>query len=131
MFSGLEGAAFQSRMPFDKLTSTEAACFPDVAQAALQTVKVYLNIRNRILQMWLENPKQQLVLEYVFEKIEPPYDSDLTLVKRIHAFLERNGFINFGIFKRIKPIEQKKYGKVKIIFTSASQLLIPPLFRLL
>lgn len=28
LFSGLEGAAFQSRMPFDKLTSTEAACFP-------------------------------------------------------------------------------------------------------
>lgn len=40
LFSGLEGAAFQSRMPFDKLTSTEAACFPDIANAALQTVKV-------------------------------------------------------------------------------------------
>ncbi|CAH0552809.1 unnamed protein product [Brassicogethes aeneus] len=32
LFTGLEGAAFQSRMPFDKLTSTEAACFPDIAQ---------------------------------------------------------------------------------------------------
>lgn len=42
LFSGLEGAAFQSRMPFDKLTSTEAACFPDIANAALQTVKVYI-----------------------------------------------------------------------------------------
>lgn len=41
LFSGLEGAAFQSRMPFDKLTSTEAACFPDIANAALQTVKVF------------------------------------------------------------------------------------------
>lgn len=40
LFSGLEGAAFQSRMPFDKLTSTEAACFPDIANAALQTIKV-------------------------------------------------------------------------------------------
>lgn len=40
LFTGLEGAAFQSRMPFDKLTSTEAACFPDIANAALQTVKV-------------------------------------------------------------------------------------------
>lgn len=27
-------------MPFDKLTSTETACFPDIANAALQTVKV-------------------------------------------------------------------------------------------
>lgn len=115
LFTGLEGAAFQSRMPFDKLTSTEAACFPDIAQAALQTVKVYLNIRNRILQMWLENPKQQLIVEDVIEKMEVPYNSDLPLLKRVHTFLERNGFINFGIFKRLKPIPTKKYGKVIVI----------------
>ncbi|XP_072390356.1 lysine-specific histone demethylase 1A [Diabrotica undecimpunctata] len=115
LFSGLEGAAFQSRMPFDKLTSTEAACFPDIANAALQTVRVYLNVRNRILQMWLENPKQQLIIEHVFEKMESPYNSDTQLVKRVHAFLERNGFINYGIFKRLKPIPSKKYGKVIVI----------------
>ncbi|VEN60791.1 unnamed protein product [Callosobruchus maculatus] len=115
LFSGLEGAAFQSRMPFDKLTSTEAACFPDIANAALQTVKVYLNIRNRILQMWLENPKQQLILEHAIDRMEPPYNSDLQLLKRVHAFLERNGFINYGIFKRLKPIPAKKYGKVIVI----------------
>lgn len=115
LFSGLEGAAFQSRMPFDKLTSTEAACFPDIAQAALQTVKVYLHIRNRILQMWLENPKQQLIVEHAIEKIEAPYNSDLPLINRVHAFLERNGFINFGIFKRLKPLPTKKYGKVIVI----------------
>lgn len=35
---------------------------------------------------------------------------------RIHAFLERHGYINFGIFKRIKPLETKKTtGKVIII----------------
>lgn len=115
LFSGLEGAAFQSRMPFDKMTSTEAACFPDIAQAALQTVKVYLNVRNRILQMWLDNPKQQLILEHVVEKMEVPFNSDSQLVKRVHAFLERNGYINFGMFKRIKPIPAKKYGKVIVI----------------
>lgn len=115
LFSGLEGAAFQSRMPFDKMTSTEAACFPDIAQAALQTIKVYLNVRNRILQMWLDNPKQQLILEDVMEKLEVPYNSDAPLVKRVHAFLERNGFINFGVFKRIKPLPAKKYGKVIVI----------------
>lgn len=115
LFSGLEGAAFQSRMPFDKMTSVEAACFPDIAQAALQTVKVYLHVRNRILQMWLDNPKQQLIVEQAIEKMEAPYNSDVPLVKRVHAFLERNGFINFGIFKRIKPIPAKKYGKVIVI----------------
>lgn len=115
LFSGLEGAAFQSRMPFDKMTSTEAACFPDIANAALQTVKVYLNIRNRILQMWLENPKQQLILEQAIDKMEAPYNSDVHLLKRVHSFLERNGFINYGIFKRLKPIPAKKYGKVIVI----------------
>lgn len=115
LFSGLEGAAFQSRMPFDKMTSTEAACFPDIANAVLQSVKVYLNIRNRILQMWLENPKQQLILEHAIDKMEAPYNSDVHLLKRVHAFLERNGFINYGIFKRLKPIPAKKYGKVIVI----------------
>ncbi|KAF7270664.1 hypothetical protein GWI33_016385 [Rhynchophorus ferrugineus] len=115
LFSGLEGAAFQSRMPFDKLTSTEAACFPDIAGAVLQTVKVYLNIRNRILKMWLDNPKQQLILDDAIRNMEPPYNSDLPLLRRAHAFLERNGFINFGIFKRLQPIPSKKYGKVIVI----------------
>lgn len=115
LFSGLEGAAFQSRMPYDKMTSNEAACFPDIAQAPLQTVKVYLHIRNRILQMWLDNPKQQLIVEHAIEKMETPFNSDVPLVKRVHAFLERNGFINFGIFKRLKPIPTKKYGKVIVI----------------
>lgn len=115
LFSGLEGSAFQSRMPFDKLTSTEAACFPDIASAALQTVKVYLNIRNRILKMWLDNPKQQLILDQAIQNMESPYNSDVSLLKRIHAFLERNGFINFGVFKRLQPIPSKKYGKVIVI----------------
>ena len=46
--TGLEGAAFQSRVPFDKMTQVEAACFPD---HPMQTQKVFLNIRNRLLQV--------------------------------------------------------------------------------
>jgi [histone H3]-N6,N6-dimethyl-L-lysine4 FAD-dependent demethylase len=48
-FLGLDGAAFQSRLPYDKLTSNEATCFPDIAQGAPQTQKVYLHIRNRLV----------------------------------------------------------------------------------
>ena len=44
--TGLEGAAFQSRMPFEKMTQVEAACFPDLVDP-LQTQKLYINIRNR------------------------------------------------------------------------------------
>ncbi|OXU27976.1 hypothetical protein TSAR_012260 [Trichomalopsis sarcophagae] len=115
LLNGLEGAAFQSRLPFEKLTSTEAACFPDVAGGPPQTQKVFLHIRNRLLQIWLENPKQQLLIENSLPVIEPPYNSDPVLVRRIHAFLERHGFINFGVFKRLKPIPTKKLGKVIVI----------------
>ena len=47
--TGLEGAAFQSRVPFDKLTSQEAACFPDILQGPPQAQKVFLYIRNRLV----------------------------------------------------------------------------------
>uniref|UniRef100_A0A8D2KRH8 Lysine-specific histone demethylase n=1 Tax=Varanus komodoensis TaxID=61221 RepID=A0A8D2KRH8_VARKO len=45
--SGVEGAAFQSRLPHDRMTSQEAACFPDIISGPQQTQKVFLYIRNR------------------------------------------------------------------------------------
>ncbi|VDI68854.1 lysine-specific histone demethylase 1A [Mytilus galloprovincialis] len=88
--ASLEGAAFQSRVPFDKMTSQEAACFPDIVQGPPQAQKVFLYLRNRIV-------------------------SDGPLVMRVHAYLERFGFINFGVFKRLKPLPSKKHGRVIII----------------
>ena len=35
--TGLEGAAFQSRVPFDKMTQVEAACFPGLSSNKLAT----------------------------------------------------------------------------------------------
>ena len=49
-FHGLEGAAFQSRMPSDKLTSLEACCLPDIANGAPQTQKLYIYLRNRLVR---------------------------------------------------------------------------------
>ena len=46
---GLEGAAFQSRLPYDKMTAQEAACFPDIAQSSPQTQKLFLYVRNRMV----------------------------------------------------------------------------------
>lgn len=122
LFSGLEGAAFQSRMPFDKMTSIESACFSDIVNAPLQTIKLYLHLRNRILQIWLENPKLQLTLEDAIDKVEAPFNSDLVLLKRVHTYLERNGYINFGVFKRIKPLPIKKHGKVIVLGAGISGL---------
>uniref|UniRef100_A0A3P8TNG1 Lysine-specific histone demethylase n=1 Tax=Amphiprion percula TaxID=161767 RepID=A0A3P8TNG1_AMPPE len=102
--SGVEGAAFQSRLPHDRMTSQEAACFPDVISGPQQTQKVFLYIRNRTLQLWLDNPKIQLTFEAAAQQLEAPYNSDAVLVHRIHSYLERHGLINFGIYKRVKPL---------------------------
>lgn len=122
ILTGLEGAAFQSRIPFDKMTSAEAACFTDITKTGLVAQRVFLNIRNRLLQMWIDNPKQQLIMENAIKDMEPPFDSDPNLVKRVHAFLERHGFINFGIFKRLQPIPSKKIAKVIVIGAGISGL---------
>uniref|UniRef100_A0A3Q3QTK7 Lysine-specific histone demethylase n=1 Tax=Monopterus albus TaxID=43700 RepID=A0A3Q3QTK7_MONAL len=101
---GVEGAAFQSRLPHDRMTSQEAACFPDIIGGPQQTQKVFLYIRNRTLQLWLDNPKIQLTFEATAQQLEAPYNSDAMLVHRIHSYLERHGLINFGIYKRVKPL---------------------------
>uniref|UniRef100_A0AAZ1X1B3 SWIRM domain-containing protein n=1 Tax=Oreochromis aureus TaxID=47969 RepID=A0AAZ1X1B3_OREAU len=120
--SGLEGAAFQSRLPHDRMTSQEAACFPDIISGPQQTQKVFLYIRNRTLQLWLDNPKIQLTFEATAQQLEAPYNSDAVLVHRIHSYLERHGLINFGIYKRVKPLPTKKTGKVIIIGGGVSGL---------
>lgn len=46
---GLEGAAFRSRLPHDKMTSQEASCFPDISQGPPHLQKQFLYIRNRLV----------------------------------------------------------------------------------
>ncbi len=95
--TGLEGAAFQSRVPFDKMTQVEAACFPDLV-TPLPSQKLFVGIRNRILQMWLENPKQQLTAKDAFKRIESPCNSDEGLVTRFNF----NSVIRNLYFARIQ-----------------------------
>merc|ERR1719419_437950 len=111
--TGLEGSAFQSRVPYDKMTQVEAACFPDLV-TPLASQKLFLQLRNRILQMWLENPKLQLIGPEALKRLDPPWNSDKALVGRVHAFLERHGYINFGLYKRVAPPAPVK-GKVVVI----------------
>ena len=111
---GLEGAAFSARLPYDRMTEDESAAFPDVRSPA--TVKMFLYLRNRIIQLWLDAPRNELIFPEVLKSIESPYNSDGPLMKRIFFFLDRHGVINFGIFKRAnpKPIINTK-GKVIVI----------------
>ncbi|XP_035918266.1 possible lysine-specific histone demethylase 1-like [Anopheles stephensi] len=122
LMTGLEGAAFQSRLPVDKMTAAEAVCFPHIIKHGLVTQRMFLNVRNRILQMWIEEPTVQLTPENALKKMESPFDSDPALVRKVHAFLERHGFINFGIFERLKPLPVKKHAKVIVIGAGISGL---------
>ena len=47
--SGLEGAAFQSRLPYDKMVAPECAAFPDIGSGSPQSQKVFLYLRNRLV----------------------------------------------------------------------------------
>ncbi|KXJ15468.1 Lysine-specific histone demethylase 1A [Exaiptasia diaphana] len=98
---GLDGAAFRSRLPSDKMTSQEASCFPDISQGPPHIQKQFLYIRNRLLQLWLDNPKQQINFENAMLQMEPPHNNDPRLVQRVHSFLERYGSINFGVYKMV------------------------------
>lgn len=104
------------------MTSGEASSFPEIAKNGLVAQRVFLNIRNRLLQMWIEDPKTQLTYENALKNMEKPFDSDSTLVRKIHEYLERHGFINFGIFKRLKPLPTRKIGKVIVIGAGISGL---------
>lgn len=54
--------------------------------------------------------------ENAMKRIQPPWNSDEALVLRVHSFLDRHGYINFGKYKRVKPLEPKKTtGKVIVI----------------
>ncbi|KAI1303187.1 Lysine-specific histone demethylase 1A [Halotydeus destructor] len=113
--TGPEGAAFNSRLPSDKMSKDESIAFPGIADTQHSgTVKLFLYLRNRILQLWLENPREELIFERALQQIEPPYNSDGPLVLRVFNYLERYGLINFGVFKLIKPLTARK-GKVIVI----------------
>ena len=117
--------AYASRLPPDAMSDEEAAAFADITSHT--TKKIFCILRNKIIALWLSNPKVELTLEKVLSKIEPPYSSDGPLIHRIHAYLDRHGYINWGIFTPAKP-PPKPTGKVVIIgagiagLAAASQL---------
>ena len=100
----LQYAALQSRLPYETLSAQESALFADVLKNNTVTVtKVLVYVRNRILQLWLDNPKHQLLMDNAVKHLEAPYtNQDRSLAQKMFAFLERHSYINFGVFERIK-----------------------------
>eukprot|EP00118_Oscarella_pearsei_P027195 m.310890 g.310890 ORF g.310890 m.310890 type:complete len:745 (+) comp56235_c0_seq1:87-2321(+) len=97
--SGLQGAAFQSRLPFRRMSKLEKRHFSDVDGSTAQ--RNFLEIRNIMLQIWLENPKEELTEEDAKLKID---SENKHMIERIHKFLVRHGLINFGIYKKVTKV---------------------------
>ncbi|KHJ97063.1 SWIRM domain protein [Oesophagostomum dentatum] len=96
----LRSAASNSRLPYDKLTAQELVHFPDASDSKAST-NLYLFVRNKILQLWLLEPNVELTSEDAIEQLPIPFNSDRRFVRRIHGFLQRYGFINYGNFHRL------------------------------
>ncbi|EYC23216.1 hypothetical protein Y032_0015g2527 [Ancylostoma ceylanicum] len=96
----LRSAASNSRLPYDKLTAQELVHFPDASDSKAST-NLYLFIRNKILQLWLLEPNVELTSEDAIDQLPIPFNSDRRFVRRIHGFLQRYGFINYGNFHRL------------------------------
>uniref|UniRef100_A0A1I8AMU3 Lysine-specific histone demethylase n=1 Tax=Steinernema glaseri TaxID=37863 RepID=A0A1I8AMU3_9BILA len=116
----LRYAAMSSRLPFDRLTSQELSVFGDIVVDHSSTM-MYLFIRNRILHQWVSDPMVEVSLVSVINIIPPPYNSDMRLVRRVHSFLDRFGYINFGVYVRATPIRTLK-KRVVVIGAGAAGL---------
>lgn len=73
--------------------------------------------------MWLENVKRQLTVDFIVLNIEKPFDMQPALIKRIFLFLERYGYINFGIFEKLEEVRVKRKEKIIVIGAGISGLI--------
>ena len=73
--------------------------------------------------MWLENVRQQLTSELIVQNIEKPFDIQPHLINRIFIFLDRYGYINFGIFKKMQEVRLKRKEKIIVIGAGISGLI--------
>lgn len=119
----LENAAFASRLNHDKMSLEEVNLFPDILNddplhniTQFENYKKFLFIRNKILQMWVDNPKIQLVVDDVLAKFDPiTVKAETVLILRIYRYLERYSYINFGVFKRITQLPTVTKGKIIVV----------------
>ena len=74
--AGLEGAAFASRMPANKMTQQEMEFFPDIAHGSQPATMEFLFIRNRLLQAWLADPSSQLTAERAQSIVQLPQSGE-------------------------------------------------------
>lgn len=120
---GLDGAAFQSRLPANKLTKQEMVFFPDISGSSQSAIMEFLFIRNRLLQTWLQDPVHELTTEKAQAAVHLPHPGKSNLVLRVHGYLSRFGYINFGLFQQHNPLQGKMPFKVIVVGGGVSGLM--------
>lgn len=107
-------AAESSRLPPFKMTSKEVERLPEaLGYANLQTT--FVNIRNFILSLWYENCHEELTLEFVKMRAQV-HKIHVPLLGHIFKYLERAGYVNFGVFTSVpRSLSQKQRRKVIVI----------------
>uniref|UniRef100_A0A914BWE4 SWIRM domain-containing protein n=1 Tax=Acrobeloides nanus TaxID=290746 RepID=A0A914BWE4_9BILA len=118
----LRCAALHARLPYDCLSTKELEFFPDVAKSRT-SMNLYLFLRNKTVQLWQLDPLVELTFEAVYEEIPPPFNSDKALLKRVHEFLQRYGYINFGVFMNLSNLRLNTQRKVIVIGAGAAGLM--------
>lgn len=89
---------------------------PQEKNSQFESYRKFLYIRNKILHMWVDNPKVQLVIDDILTKFDSHTAKyETVLILRVYKYLERYSYINFGVFKRIIPLSIVPKGKVIVI----------------
>ncbi|GMT28265.1 hypothetical protein PFISCL1PPCAC_19562, partial [Pristionchus fissidentatus] len=117
----LKAAAAHSRLPHEKMSSQEMAAFTEIAVSKIST-SIFLHIRNKILQLWHLEPNVECTKEHAYDQIMRPYNSDVLLIRRVHAYLERYGYINYGLFHKISAAPPHTRKKIVIVGAGVSGL---------
>eukprot|EP00041_Stephanoeca_diplocostata_P026025 m.693661 g.693661 ORF g.693661 m.693661 type:complete len:948 (+) comp22874_c0_seq1:141-2984(+) len=107
-------AAESSRLPPFKMTSKEMERLPE-ALGYPNLQKTFVNIRNFVLSLWYENCHEELMLDVAKERAEL-HQIHVPLLGHIFRYLERAGFINFGVFARVpRPLSKQQKRKVIVV----------------
>ncbi|VDP10071.1 unnamed protein product [Soboliphyme baturini] len=93
----LEAAAVRSRLPHASLSKVEQDVFKEIGAVVSPLQSRYLFLRNSVLALWLRKPDEKLIFNTCITSIQDG-TKDANLIRRIHRFLERYGYINFGIY---------------------------------
>lgn len=69
--------------------------------------------------MWIDNPMYQLTLSYASARLAPP--PEVGLVRRVLAYLEQAGLVNYGVFKReAEPLIRQPAGvRLRVLVVGA------------